>query len=195
MLRAIALAGLMALMVPALALAQDHQDHRGGPPHGAPPHGPPGGLPHGPPGGPPHGPPGGLPQQRSFVQPHPGPGPGAPLSHARPAFVPGPHPGPSVGVHMGPAGHVQFGYHGRYFNPVRVSPFIYPPGWAYRRWAVGAVLPPVFLAPNYYYTDWAALGLDPPPPGAQWVRYGPDLLLVDIATGNVIEVVPDVFFE
>jgi hypothetical protein len=108
--------------------------------------------------------------------------------------VPG-HPGPVGGPHFGPGGRPQFGYHGHFFNPVRVSPFIYPPGWAYRRWAVGAVLPPLFLAPNYYYTDWATLGLDPPPPGAQWVRYGPDLLLVDVATGNVIEVVPDVFFE
>ena len=102
----------------------------------------------------------------------------------------GPHPGP-----MGPGGHPQFGYHGHFFAPVHLSPFVYPPGYAYRRWAVGAVLPPLFLAPAYYYTDWATLGLDPPPPGAQWVRYGPDLLLVDVATGNVIESVPDVFYQ
>jgi len=111
-----------------------------------------------------------------MVGPHLGP-PGL----ARPAFVGGPHP--------------QFGYHGHFFAPVRLAPFIYPPGWAYRPWAVGAVLPPIFLAPNYYYTDWAALGLDPPPPGAQWVRYGPDLLMVDVATGSVIEAVPGVFYE
>jgi len=100
----------------------------------------------------------------------------------------GPHPG--IG---GP--RPQFGYHGHFFNPIHISPFIYPPGWAYRPWAVGAVLPPLFLAPQYYYADWATLGLAPPPPGAQWVRYGPDLLLVDIGTGNVIEVVPGVFYE
>jgi hypothetical protein len=103
-------------------------------------------------------------------------------------------PGPRLGP-MGPGGHQQFGYHGHFFNPIRLSPFIYPPGWAYRPWAVGAVLPPIFLAPQYYYPDWATLGLDPPPPGAQWVRYGPDLLLVDVATGSVIEVVPGVFYE
>jgi Nickel/cobalt transporter regulator len=96
---------------------------------------------------------------------------------------------------MGPMGHPQFGYHGHFFNPVHISPFIYPPGYGYRSWAVGAVLPPLFLAPQYYYSDWATLGLDPPPPGAQWVRYGPDLLMVDIATGNVIESVPGAFYE
>ena len=83
-----------------------------------------------------------------------------------------PHPG-------GPPG-AQFGYHGRSFNRVQVAPFIYPRGWGYRRWAVGVALPPVFLVPDYYYTDWATLGLEPPPPGFQWVRYGPDLLLVNV---------------
>jgi Nickel/cobalt transporter regulator len=187
MLRAIALAGLMALLLPAFAVAQEHQnDHRGGPPRGAP---------HGAPGGPPHGPSGGPPHARPAFVPHAGPGgPGGP-PHGRPAFAPGPHLGPAAGAHFGPGGRSQFGYHGHFFNPVRISPFIYPPGYAYRRWAVGSVLPPFFLAPNYYYSDWATLGLDPPPPGTQWVRYGPDLLLVDVASGNVIEVVPDVFYE
>ena len=181
MFRAIAIAAVFVLALPALAAAQGHEEeHRGGPPHpgpAGPPHAKPAFVPHGPVPG-----------------PHPGPGPMGP--HPGPMAMPhpipmGPHPGP-----MGPGGpHPQFGYHGHYFAPVHISPFSYPPGWGYRRWAVGAFLPPIFLAPAYYYTDWAALGLDPPPPGTQWVRYGPDLLLVDVSTGNVIEVVPDVFYE
>jgi Ni/Co efflux regulator RcnB len=99
-------------------------------------------------------------------------------------FAPGP------GRVVGAPGH-QFTYHGRPFNRVHLAPFIYPNGWAYRRWAVGAVLPPLFLAPAYYYTDWATLGLEAPQPGFQWVRYGPDLLLVNVATGAVVDVVPD----
>ena len=183
MLRAIIITAVFALAMPALAVAQGHEEeHRGGPPH-------PGG------GGPPH--PGGPPMVRPAPMPHgpigPGPGP-----HPGPGPI-GPHPGPMVGPHPGPMGpggpHPQFGYHGHYFTPAHISPFIYPPGWAYRRWTVGAFLPPVFLAPSYYYTDWATLGLDPPPPGTQWVRYGPDLLLVDVTTGAVVEVVPDVFYE
>lgn len=127
-----------------------------------------------------------------MVQQHRGPVITGPSQTNR-VFVPG-RQAPVAGPAGGPPGR-QFSYHGHAFNPVHVSPFIYPHGWGYRRWAVGAVLPPIFLAPTYYYANWQTLGLDPPPPGAQWVRYGPDLLLVDIATGNVIEVVPDVFYE
>jgi hypothetical protein len=175
MLRAITVAAILALGLPTLAMAQQ-----------PPPHGRPAARP-GPPGRPAGRPPG--PPARSFAPHGPVPGP-------HPGPMVGPHPGPMVGPHPGMGGpHPQFGYHGRFFNPVHVSPFIYPPGWAYRSWAIGAVLPAIFLAPQYYYPDWATLGLDPPPPGAQWVRYGPDLLMVDIGTGNVIEVVPGVFYE
>ena len=54
-------------------------------------------------------------------------------------------------------------------------------------------LPALFLAPAYYYADWATLGLDPPPPGFQWVRYGPDLLLVNVADGQIAETIYDAF--
>ena len=101
------------------------------------------------------------------------------------------HPGPGPG---GPPSGAYFVYHGHNFNRAHLSPFIYPPGWAYRRWAVGALLPPLFLAPAYYYGGWAGLGLPAPLPGYQWVRYGPDLLLVNVATGQVAEVANGVFY-
>ena len=63
-----------------------------------------------------------------------------------------------------------------------------------RRWAIGAALPALFLDPAYYYPDWATLGLAPPDPGFQWVRYGPDLLLVNITTGQVVDVIYDAFY-
>ena len=50
-----------------------------------------------------------------------------------------------------------------------------------------------FSTLDYYYPQWAALGLDLPPPGFRWVRYGPVLLLVDVSTGEVAEVVYGVF--
>jgi Ni/Co efflux regulator RcnB len=77
---------------------------------------------------------------------------------------------------------------------IHIAPFIYPRGWGYRRWVVGAVLPPLFLVPDYYYADWAAFGLAAPPPGYQWVRYGPDLLLVDLSTGQVVDAVYGAFY-
>ena len=112
--------------------------------------------------------------------------------------VPGPHVGPGGpgGPRVGPGGPhgAQFTYHGRPFNRTHASPFIYPGGWGYRRWGAGMILPGLFLAPAYYYADWAALGLPPPQPGFQWVRYGPDLLLVNVESGQVVDVVYGAFY-
>jgi hypothetical protein len=118
---------------------------------------------------------------------------GAVVPHA--AVVP--HPGVARPVgpgRVGPVAGRPFVFHGHPINRVHIAPFGYPQGYAYRRWAVGAILPPLFLAPAYYYSDWAALGLPPPQPGFQWVRYGPDLLLVDTTTGQVADVAYGVFY-
>jgi len=176
MFRILVIAALFALALPTLVMAQAPDPHRRpaarpaarpGPPR--PPPGRPAFVPHGPPG---RGP--------AVVGPR---GP-----------IPGPH-GPVIGVHGPVYGPGQFSFRGHDFNRVHLNPFIYPPGWAYRQWAVGAVLPPLFLVPDYYYPEWAALGLEPPPPGTQWVRYGPDLLLVDVTTGQVIDVAYGVFYD
>jgi Nickel/cobalt transporter regulator len=165
MLRALVIAATIALVAPGLAVAQDYHDDHH---QGGPPH----------PGGPP---------------PHPVP--------ARPGFVP--H-GPPPGAMVHPMGHpvggppgaaAQFSYRGRMIERIHLHPFIYPPGFAYRRWEVGAALPPLFLARDYWYADWATLGLEPPPPGYQWVRYGPDLILVNVITGQVADVAYGVFYE
>jgi hypothetical protein len=201
MLRVHAIAALFALAAPTLAAAQGTAPPNGG---GPPPPGARHLAPAPRPGGPPPG--GPPPGARTFV-PHPGgPPPGGPMAGPPPPMAP-PHMGPPPHVGPPPMGlppgatagpppggpRGPFSYRGRMINPVRGAPFIYPPGWEYRRWGVGAVLPPVFLVPDYYYPDWAALGLDPPPPGYQWVRYGPDLLLVDMSTGQIAEVAYDVF--
>jgi len=77
---------------------------------------------------------------------------------------------------------------------MRGPAFRYPPGFGYRRWLSGAVLPSVFLSGAYFYDNYAALGLGPPPAGYRWVRYGPDLLLVNIATGRIADVVDGTFY-
>ena len=127
---------------------------------------------------------------------HPPPGRPAPAVRpgpaVRPAIVPHPGPGPMV---RGPA-RGPYVFRGRSYawHPVRFPrPWIYPPGYAYRLWAVGAILPPLFLVPDYYYAGWADMGLPPPDPGFQYVEYGPDLLLVNLATGEVVEVFPGAF--
>lgn len=100
---------------------------------------------------------------------------------------------PMLGPPRGPGGG-QFSYRGVPFRHAHVVPFVYPPGWTHRRWVVGAILPPVILVPDYYYTDWAALGLEPPPTGYQWVRYGSDLLLVDLSTSEVVDMAYDALY-
>jgi Ni/Co efflux regulator RcnB len=93
-----------------------------------------------------------------------------------------------------PTGHA-FYYRGRTHYGVYAPVFTYPQGWAYRRWAVGAVLPAVFLTRAYAYPDYASLGLPRPASGQRWVRYGPDLLLVDTRTGAVVHAAHGVFVE
>jgi len=65
--------------------------------------------------------------------------------------------------------------------------FAYPAGWGYQEWGIGVVLPGIFLAPTYFFTDYVAIGLAPPAVGFQWIQYGPDLLLVNMSTGVVTD--------
>ncbi len=126
--------------------------------------------------------------------------PAGPPCGARPAYraQPGPRPAvvgpPGIAGPHGPGPRGTLTWRGCPINRVHVTPFVYPNGWAYRRWAIGAALPALFLAPAYYYTDWAAFGLPPPDRGFQWVRYGPDLLLVNVSTGEVVDVIYGAFY-
>ncbi|HEY1880055.1 MAG TPA: RcnB family protein [Caulobacteraceae bacterium] len=76
-------------------------------------------------------------------------------------------------------------YHGGYWN--------WPHGYGYQRWWIGGVLPALFLSQAYWFNDYANLGFGPPPYGCAWVRYGPDLLLVNIDTGQILDVEYGVF--
>jgi Ni/Co efflux regulator RcnB len=60
---------------------------------------------------------------------------------------------------------------------------------------VGRPLARALFAPAYYYAGYAALGLAAPPANYQWIRYGPDLMLVNLATGNVVDIRYGVFAQ
>ena len=83
---------------------------------------------------------------------------------------------------------------GAWQRSIRGPAFHYPDGFSYRVWTTGAILPHVFLSDPYFYDSYATLGLGAPPPGYRWVRYGTDLLLVNVTTGRIADVVDGVFY-
>ena len=80
------------------------------------------------------------------------------------------------------------------FRPIHGPAYRYPHGYRYRRWTIGLFLPSVFLSSYYYYDGWGPLGIGAPPPGYRWVRYGPDLLLVQLGTRRVVDVIYGAFY-
>ncbi len=177
MLRVTTFVALVALALPTMALAQ--------------------------PAGGEHGK--GKPAQRAVHPVHPAPRAmvhPAPMGHGPVVHGPVVHApivhghGPAVVIgHGGPRSPFVFHGHPFAWHDVHYPhPWTYPPGYAYRTWGVGAVLPPLFWQrPTYYYTGWAEMGLPPPDPGYQYIEYGPDLLLVNVATGQVVQVFPGAF--
>jgi|tagenome__1003787_1003787.scaffolds.fasta_scaffold20988451_6 Ni/Co efflux regulator RcnB len=72
--------------------------------------------------------------------------------------------------------------HTRYVAPYR--------SWSYRPVTVGHQLRPVFYSPRYYISDYGAYQLQAPRHHwLRWIRYGDDLLLVNIRNGRVLDVV------
>jgi Ni/Co efflux regulator RcnB len=69
-----------------------------------------------------------------------------------------------------------------YVAPVR--------NWRYRPVTVGYRLQPSFYGSRYYVTNYSAYHLQAPRYRyLRWIRYGDDLLLVNIRTGRVLQVI------
>jgi Ni/Co efflux regulator RcnB len=134
------------------------------------------------------------------VPPRPArPAPGRPNQPQRPPSAgrpPAPRPPGAGRPHyarpLPPRGN-QFRHRGRSYNRIRGPAFVWPRGWSYRRWSIGALFPSLFLGPAYFYNNYATLGLQAPPPGYAWVRFGPDLVLVNLSTRAIEDVVYGVF--
>lgn len=111
----------------------------------------------------------------------------------RPAARPMRPTRPAANRPQTPRGNQAF-HRGQTITRVHGPAFVYPHSWHYRRWGIGGILPRLFLAEAYWYTDWGALGLQAPPPGYEWVRFGPDLILVNLTTGAIEDVIYGVFY-
>jgi Ni/Co efflux regulator RcnB len=183
--------GVISLLAASAALqvlADPPTDRR--PPGMAKPVGPPS---HGGPGRPG----GGAPSRPSPPRPSPSrpppPRPGRPPAPRPPSGRPpqNGHHRPSPAPGHRPVNRPIYGWNG---HRLRLGQFRYPPGYAYRSWGIGQSLPQLLFSAAYYFTDYAALGLDPPPYGYQWVRYGPDVLLVNIRSGEILDVIHNAFY-
>lgn len=80
-----------------------------------------------------------------------------------------------------------FLYHGREIGVIHGDPYRWPRGYGYRHYVIGYRLPHVFWRHEYYVENYVDYGLDAPPDGFQWVRFGPDLFLVDMSSGQIAQ--------
>jgi Ni/Co efflux regulator RcnB len=69
-----------------------------------------------------------------------------------------------------------------------------PHGYHYQRWSYGEYLPSMYWARDYWLTSWWMFDLAIPPYGYEWVRYGDDALLVNVDTGQILQVDYGVFY-
>jgi Ni/Co efflux regulator RcnB len=61
--------------------------------------------------------------------------------------------------------------------------------WQYRRVSVGYRLQPAYYGSRYYITDYGRYHVRAPSRWQRWIRYGDDLLLVNVRTGRVLDVI------
>lgn len=88
-----------------------------------------------------------------------------------------------VSWHHGWSGH-------RYRAPVR---YYYPRGYSSRSWSIGIRIPRAYYAPTWY-VDYRSYGLAAPPWGCQWVRVDGDVLLVDLDTGEIVDILYNFYY-
>jgi Ni/Co efflux regulator RcnB len=74
-----------------------------------------------------------------------------------------------------------------------IGPYHRPPGWSAHNWAYGQILPRAYFAPEYRLADYWLFSLEVPPAGYEWVRDGDDALLVDVDSGEILQVEYGVF--
>ncbi len=210
----------LALLTATGAFAQPERHEEGGrgeAPRGEAPRGeaPHGEAPHGEVrGGPPPG--GGYHPQAALAQPQGAPQYGGqhygggyqPQGHA---YAGGPsyqgHASVAVRPGWGAPGYARGGgaprYDGRYYPRIVtlgarfhwLGGGWYPQrGYYYHRWVYGEFLPFGWFGNSYWVSDYWDYGLPVPPYGYNWVRVGPDVLLVRLGDGFVAESVYGVFY-
>jgi len=82
----------------------------------------------------------------------------------------------------------------RYGSLYRLGRYYDPYGWGYRRFSIGFNLWPSYYGSNFWMNDPWQYRLPPAYGPYRWVRYFDDALLVNIYTGQVVDVVYNFFW-
>jgi Ni/Co efflux regulator RcnB len=69
-----------------------------------------------------------------------------------------------------------------------------PFGWGYQRYSIGWRMWPNYFSSSFWINDPWQYRLPYAPPGTQWVRYYDDAVLVDMWSGQVVDVIYDFFW-
>jgi Ni/Co efflux regulator RcnB len=68
-----------------------------------------------------------------------------------------------------------------------------PVGWVAHRWGYGQILPRGYWAAPFILADYWLFALEVPPAGYEWVRDDTDAILVNVSTGEILQVEYGVF--
>lgn len=121
------------------------------------------------------------PAPRSF-EPH-----GGPTTYRRVTQPPGSNVRPPT------ANRTVYNHNYKAARTYNIGAYNRPQGWADHRWAFGQVLPRAYWAPEYLIGDYWLFALEVPPGGYEWVRDDDDAILVNIDTGEILQVEYGVF--
>jgi len=113
------------------------------------------------------------------------------------------HPGPSGysrvaephGWNARPAAVDNNAYHHNFqaARSFRIGPYQRPRGWVAHHWGYGQILPRAYWGPQFVLSDYWLFALEVPPVGYEWVRDDDDALLVNVSTGEILQVEYGVF--
>jgi Ni/Co efflux regulator RcnB len=130
-------------------------------------------------------------------------GPAGPAARPPPAHPGEAHPGPRGydrvaephGWNARPAAVDTNNYHHNFqaARSFRIGPYHRPAGWAAHHWAYGQILPRGYWASQYVLSDYWLFALEVPPAGYEWVRDDDDAILVNVSTGEILQVEYGVF--
>lgn len=85
-------------------------------------------------------------------------------------------------------------YRERHRSIFQIGVYYDPFGWGYQRWGIGWTLWPAYYDQSYWIQDPYMYDLPYAPWPYEWVRYYDDALLVNVFTGQVVDVIDDFFW-